>query len=448
MATSNLSSLFTGIGNTIRSMGGGSAKIKAADFSTAISNIKRYPIEIQGVAGTAITATNYKTNGSTETVSGTIPSSGILTLVLHSEGSCVIVATKSGKETARRTIDIPSRVQMTTRLPIPVRINVAGLVAMTVRRDTHSAASIDNLYAAVAGGIPYGGGGTETAEAYNIDLTHYNLPNLCNRRQYPFGASVGKYGVFMSGRRIADDGGAWVSGDIDYYDSTLTHSNIGGRTHRNGMADFNSSYALQAGGSWNGVSGTVDVDALDGSLTFTRCTDLPSARREPIVVGTPNYIIVVGGWYDNEFSDGVAYDNNLTQKTIPNLSTGTWSHYSSNGLGVGAYSLIPLGESLENMDYYSGSLTRSTMKYPHPVRDYVRNCRKGDFGFFIGGRNGTSTYTDQVTAIDTNLVCTTTTPLSSARCTSASTTVGNYMLSTGGYRANPDYEQDTVDVYL
>ena len=158
-------------------------------------------------------ATNAKTG---ESQSGTIPSTGVLTLILHSEGQWTIVATKSGSELSRKTIEIPNRLVM-SRLPIPVRIDVSGISPLTIRRTTHGACSADNVYVIVGGGSIYGGGTTNSAECYGIDLTHGAAPNICNTRHYPFSASIGKYGLLMSGRRTTTEGGAYVDGNIDIF---------------------------------------------------------------------------------------------------------------------------------------------------------------------------------------------------------------------------------------
>ena len=308
------------------------------------------------------------------------------------------------------------------------------IAAITNGRSDLAAASVGN-YALFASGLEQNWC-PKYVDAYNASLTCSRAPDMNTGRYCMAAASVGDYAIF--------DAGINSSGDIEVYNSSLTHS----------LPSVTKLYrGRHAGATINNVAifagGTTDVVSFNASLTRTvGSTGLSQARKRLAATTVGNYAVFGGGaydaydydyeeWYEQPCSTVEAYNSSLTRTVCTNLSVirqdlagATTGNYAIFGGGTGGYA-----GGKRTADAYNESLTRVSLSDMNS--DYA-GCPAasldGNAIFKTGVQSLTyevSWFNSYVTVYDSSL---TRKELSGGKGgRGAATTIGNYALFGGGY---------------
>lgn len=271
------------------------------------------------------------------------------------------------------------------------------------------------------------------------------------------GASVGNYAIFAGGNN-GESNEYNYSDSVNAYDSSLTAQNIAqlyfgynDRVRSGMLSGVINNKAVFAGGYYlyKPLFSKVKIIRCDEaisyntSLTQTQLTDLSSAKCNCATANTTNHLIFAG-WVNNTSSNTTdAYDSSLTRSTITALGT---ARYYLAGASIGEYAIFAGGKddstSYSTVECYDSALTKRTLESLSAIRTNFQGASFAGYAAFGGGTT-TTPYIDRYNA---SLTRDTTITLSSARCYTATTTLGSGMdkrlIFAGG-----DSNSTVVDVF-
>jgi hypothetical protein len=159
--------------------------------------------------------------------------------------------------------------------------------------------------------------------------------------------------------------------------------------------------------------------------------------------GTINgFALFAGGFNGSTLNTVDVYNSSLTRSTATNLSV---ARYRVAGASINGYVLFASGFDGTNesnvVDVYNSSLTRSTATNLSVARQQVKSSTVGNFALFAGGTGALNT----VDAYNTSLTRSTPTVLSVGRADPIGAKNENYALFAGGF--NGSGGSNTVDAY-
>lgn len=223
-------------------------------------------------------------------------------------------------------------------------------------------------------------------------------------------------------------------------------------------------YGLIAGGS--GPSGrTLTAEAYDSNLTVTQLTDLSYRhdwRRQVATAGYGSYMIFAAGTDDvnkTNSRDSECYDINLTKRSVGSLDK--WM-FNGKGGSVAGYALFAGGVGdtdgddpnhyLSTVYTYSENLVRSSASNLSKARCQISSVTVGNYVVFCGGFNGQDGYPLSSTlsvadAYNSSLVKTSVSSLYVAQYDPPTATIGNYGLVGKGKTSSTQNTQPTTIEY-
>ena len=271
-------------------------------------------------------------------------------------------------------------------------------------------------YALFGGGYGSSSNYYSTVDTYTSSLTKSTATSLSSARSNLSATTVGDYALFGGGY-------SGISNDystVDTYTSSLTKSTATSLSQaRHNLATTTvGSYALFGGGLFGANIDNVSavVDAFNQNLARLTPSSLNNGKQALIATSTPSYALFGGGYkenyqsgtgyYDNNFADIDAYNQNLVKSTPTSLSSGR-RNLGATKLGpfaifAGGYSLTGIHHSAQsgtstyysNVDIYYDSLAKSNGPNLQSSRDYSAATTIGNYAIVAGGHNDSQYLSD------------------------------------------------------
>ena len=209
-------------------------------------------------------------------------------------------------------------------------------------------------------------------------------------------------------------------------------------------AKAGASYSVFAGGFAKSGGASKTAEAFNSSLSKLAAPNLSTTGQILSSASVGNYALFAGGYTTSTSGlttsytyDAIVdvYNTSLTHSTT-SLSVG---RKDFAGARVGNYALFAGGDIRssssskalsDRVDAYNTSLTRTTASLSS-ARYNLTGAGNDYYALFVGGYDGSNYYTI-VDIYDTSLTRTIGTPITTARGSMYSATVGNYLLFTGG----------------
>ena len=275
------------------------------------------------------------------------------------------------------------------------------------------AATTVGSYALFGGG--YSSHYFSTVDTYNSSLTKGTATSLSRSRRELAATTVGNYALFGGGF-----GSSAYNSTVDTYNVSLTKGTTTSLSQGRSIlaATTVGNYAIFAGGYMGNDLSNVSaaVDAYNQNLTRVTPSSLNNGKEALIAANTPSYALFGGGYktnfqdgtgyYDNNFADIDAYNQNLVKSTPNSLSAGRRNLGATNlgpfAIFAGGYSLTGVyhsGQSgtktyYSNVDIYYDSLAKSTGSNLQSSRQLLAATTIGNYAVFAGGENSSQFLSD------------------------------------------------------
>lgn len=309
-----------------------------------------------------------------------------------------------------------------------------------------AATTIGN-YALFAGGVTATNAAMPTVNAYSATLIRKIADAMSIQRTHHTATTAG-------GQYAVISGGASNASYIDYYDTSLTHSqtiNAISETRYKAAATPVGNYALVAGGQRSATATSTarnTIEAYDTSLSCQLATNLGAARYRLAATTIGDYAIFSGGYNGSStLSNTDVYNSSLTRTTVAGRK-----RYNHAGTTVGNYAVFAGGNDGDNGSTdaafaYDKSLTLTDITSLLAYVEELKATTVGNYAIFAGGWQSMA-YRNFVTVYDESLTRTIpSNQLRYARYGHAATTVGNYALFGGGLSIREESVDNTVEAY-
>ena len=393
------------------------------------------PLTVTVESGATVTAVNG------DTILTAMSVDGQAIFVLSSGGTWTITAIIGGQSTPQRQITVQSGYSIEVNLG-PQKIE--DVTPLNYGRYSLAAAKNSNFAIFAGGQSDANSVGTSAVDTYDSELSR-STPSiyLSEARRDLAGTGIGIYALFGGGYTTPSN----VLDTVDVYDNYLTHTNATALSSaRYGLSAAAGTQALFGGGNST-------VDAYDDSLTRSSPQGLSSSRMY-LSASNLGDIVLFGGGATSSVVD--SYDGSLTRTILDSLSIARGYIASAT---VGEYVLFAggLGDySYSTVDVYDSTLTRLSSGVPRlsVARFLLAGTSLNGMALF-GGGNISSRITSYspsnvVDVFDSDLTRVLATELDAARYSLAATSVGSYILFSGGVNKSTAIQQQssfTVDAY-
>ena len=219
----------------------------------------------------------------------------------------------------------------------------------------------------------FGGGSTNdtyysTVDAYNTSLTRTTATSLSKGRNVLSATTVGDHALFGGGFGNTSRGGKNYLSTVDAYNTSLTRTTATALSaaRYKMSATTVGNYALFSGGS----SSSVFAEIYDSSLTkISNSYKFSKISFGMMAASIENYAIFAGGTTSSrippsasdQYSDAIAFNENLTNVSIKSLSSPRWNSAATN---INKKYAIFSGDgdsNITSIDAYDSELTLTTI---------------------------------------------------------------------------------------
>jgi len=155
---------------------------------------------------------------------------------------------------------------------------------------------------------------------FDLSLTRINSIKLTNARFRLAAATIGNHALFAGGAYATDTSS--IANDVDAFDTSLTKNSAVknlSETREYLAGTATNSYALFAGGLYNGSNMTDTVETYNNSLTRGTAPSLTSIRSNMTAISFNELALFAGGQTDGfprVTNEVIQYDGNLTKTSL------------------------------------------------------------------------------------------------------------------------------------